>query len=259
MSEPFLDLDAESQMRNALFSGLSSSATIGRRATISGLPSLASFGQTQDGRQRPVESASGIPAQPAPENAVPAVGELPTGRVGRRGGRRFATIGSPPTLATPSGSRAVVPAAPRAVTPLAPAGGAAGLQSAALAGLRPPPRRVSLPSQSPPTRAGEATQPSVVVTPAPRSLRLATPRSVYSALGAPQTPLAAASLDPSGDRQPMPPSNTAGSMRFTPATRSLVRTHLSPASSQQDTETDSLMSGRISGLDARVSSLETLM
>lgn len=259
MPKPLLDLDAELQMRNALFSGLSSGATIGRRATIAGLPSLASFGQPQDGHKRPEESAPGLPAQPAPAAAVPAVGMLPTGRVGRRGGRRRPTIGAPPTLASPSGSSAVVPAAARAVTPLAHAGGATGLHSAALAGLRPPPRRVSLPSMSPPTRAGAATQPSFGVTPAPGSLRLATPRSVESVLRAPPTPSAAASVAPSGDRPPMPPSNTAGSMRNSPATRLPARTDLSPGSSQQDTATDSLMGGRISGLNARVSSLETLM
>ncbi|KAK1867227.1 hypothetical protein I4F81_009734 [Pyropia yezoensis] len=49
MSEPLVDSDAEKQSRNGLFGGPSSLPSAGRRATIAGLPSLASFGQMQAG------------------------------------------------------------------------------------------------------------------------------------------------------------------------------------------------------------------
>lgn len=63
----------------------------------------------------------------------------------------------------------------------------------------------------------------------------------------------------SGDRPPVPPSNTADPIRMSPVARSPSRPYLSSARSLQDTATDSLMGTRISGLNARVSSLETLM
>lgn len=110
-TEPLLDTDPETEMRNALFGRLSSSLETPRRATIAGLPSLsAPEQQTAQGQQATQEAPLQVQGRAGPV-AGPVVPTVNPARPGRRGGARRATIGAPPSSQSPSAAVAPAPMA----------------------------------------------------------------------------------------------------------------------------------------------------
>lgn len=249
MTEPLLDTDPETNMRNALFGIRSSSMAAPRRATISGLPSLSSSGQ---------QAAQGPPARvegSASRADGPRVPPVNPARPGRRGGARRATIGAPPASKPRSVAARPVPIAPR---PIVSSEGSRHVVTAQPA----PPASVSggtHPSQPPlpPLVRGVSTAasvPSAAVSPVTGSAASPTPREGANSSSAGPSPPAPAPTPSSGGR---PPHQVAGAARAAPCSSPSLRGVSSGRVCQQSPTAASAPSA--SALESRMISLESFV
>lgn len=249
MTEPLLDTDPETEMRNALFGPRASGPASPRRATISGLPSLSSYGkQAAQGTPPRVEGSAGQVDGPVVPPVIPA-------RPGRRGGARRATIGAPPASMPLSVAAPPVSKAPRQIVSSEGIRRAVSAQPAPLASVSAG-THLFLPPLAPlvPGVSSGASVPSAAVSPVARSAASPTPREGANSSGAGRSPPVPAPATSSGGR---PPRHVAGAARATPCSSPPPRGASSGRVGQRSPTAASTPT--TSALESRVISLESFV